>query len=441
MSVDKSAREADALAAALDMGLRSGPIINDLNLANVLAKLDDTSPLRPSEAERSRVWQNVAYATDRRRAFRFVRPSLLAAAAAAILVIAVSLTPVARNGLTTNQAGAESLLMQEGPGGEVVTALKDESSDRFPINVDSFGAMFLDWSPDGRDLLYVYQGDLWLWSEGTEPRNLTNTPERIEGFPRWSPRGDSIAFASRPFISGEEPERLLEGPGVLTFADRSGANYRSLGNRTLTTSPSWSNDGRAVAYSSGGIIYIFDLDSGMERAIRGEDLGLPSSTFLNGPVWSPSTDEFAVAYSLSNREPTRSETIQGAAPVIEQGYLVIDMVGMVASKILAYEGSVNLGITGADWSRSGDRLFLPVISPPASGNPSGLWLYDRGSHALRQIHDGPMYQAAFSPSGRYAAFVDRTYETITLVDLDSGRVTHQHFEQAIQGIAWRPLAD
>ena len=55
------------------------------------------------------------------------------------------------------------------------------------------GVGTVSWHPDGDEILFTLQGDLWTVVPGDEPRRLTRTPERESG-PGYAPEGDRIAF-------------------------------------------------------------------------------------------------------------------------------------------------------------------------------------------------------------------------------------------------------
>src|SRR5437588_8693441 len=61
------------------------------------------------------------------------------------------------------------------------------------------GASFPALSPDGKTICFSYLGDLWtVDSNGGTATRLT-VHEAHDGYPRWSPDGRWIAFASNRF--------------------------------------------------------------------------------------------------------------------------------------------------------------------------------------------------------------------------------------------------
>ena len=73
------------------------------------------------------------------------------------------------------------------------------------------------WSPDGNYILYMVDLDdgqqftaseIWVsTADGSQIWQITNTPDRIELYPRWSPTGDRIVYHT---LSGELYETTLE---------------------------------------------------------------------------------------------------------------------------------------------------------------------------------------------------------------------------------------
>lgn len=130
-------------------------------------------------------------------------------------------------------------------------------------------------SPDGRSIVFLSNRDatggagnaeIWVMdTAGRNARNLTNNPA-IDDHPAVSPDGSKILF-----------ERSAGVPTRQIFVmDRDGANQHQVG--TLEGSlPTWSPDGRQIAYFANGDLYRANADgSGAAVVVR------ESSRWVNG---------------------------------------------------------------------------------------------------------------------------------------------------------------
>ena len=130
-------------------------------------------------------------------------------------------------------------------------------------------------SNDGSMEIYVSNLD------GSSPRRLTRTQKGINISPRWNPRtGREIAYISN---RGGSPQVYI--------MDASGANQRRLISRGgHADSPSWSPDGRYIAFTYGGAgsfqVFVADVASG-------QLLQITSQGRNESPTWSPDSRHLA----------------------------------------------------------------------------------------------------------------------------------------------------
>ncbi len=149
-----------------------------------------------------------------------------------------------------------------------------ETANRFP-----------DWSPGGRELVFVSEGsdgagDLFIVAaDGTGLRRLTSDPARYEN-PAWSPSGDWIAFEKG---QGEDWGLYLIRPD--------GSDLRRIEGDNLFH-PSWSPEGKQLAVVTGdeSEYYGAVLDLGEETSRR----FTPSGLNVGSVKWSP--DGSAIAF-------------------------------------------------------------------------------------------------------------------------------------------------
>jgi len=118
-------------------------------------------------------------------------------------------------------------------------------------------------------------------ADGNNQRNLTNSPH-LDWYPSWSPDGKRIAFTSNKKGGLEIKDGNLE----IYLMDADGNNQRNLtNNRHHDWEPSWSPDGKRIAYASlrnrNREIYVMDADGGNRR-------NLTNNPFKDSePAWSP----------------------------------------------------------------------------------------------------------------------------------------------------------
>ena len=152
------------------------------------------------------------------------------------------------------------------------------------------------WSPDGKRIAFVSdrdghvpKGRVWstfeiyvMDADGGNPQNLTNDPDSDHS-PSWSPDGKHIAFSSDREVNFE-----------IYVMDADGGNPQKLTNNPGTDQhPSWSPDGKRIAFSSYRDGH-FIVDSGLtsEIYVMDADGANPQRLTENrqnddSPSWSP----------------------------------------------------------------------------------------------------------------------------------------------------------
>ena len=230
-----------------------------------------------------------------------------------------------------------------GPGGRIAfVSFRDGQQEIYLLDLDAgVEAVNLtdepgpdidpDWSPDGKRIAFASQrlGNLYLFvmnSDGSEVRQLTEGPGGDLG-PRWSPDGKRIAFsragslhvidadgdneklvmAAEPkesaapckggaFVGGWAPDggrityyaaSVARQEGQICVVDPDGGEPAVLVDDpgVLSAEPSWSPDGRSIAFRSirdgNHDVYVVDVESGEQKRLT-SDPGLDIE-----PDWSP----------------------------------------------------------------------------------------------------------------------------------------------------------
>jgi Tol biopolymer transport system component len=220
-------------------------------------------------------------------------------------------------------------------------------------------------------------------ADGSNARNLTNTPDVDEHYPHASPDGSRILFVAIEGEGRRDRTRAVyymnvDGTGKVKVAENA---YQ----------PNWSGDGRSIAYLPGeyerfssdmtsnqGLV-IYDLETGAARTHPEDDLEM-----LYNLTWSPDGQWF-VATSRGGRRGnilfeassagTRSLSIQGCRPDISPD----------GARIA--------------WGRTDQELRIGAFDPTARGDnvvdQTPVVVVDRREK---------VYHVDWSPDGRYLAF-------------------------------------
>ncbi len=172
-----------------------------------------------------------------------------------------------------------------------------DGNNRLRLTDNDFYDIHPSWSPDGKRIAFMswrdghFIGDFGLTSEiyvmdadGKNTHRLTNN-RRTDVSPSWSPDGKWIAFAS---------DRKGDDVNFEIYVmDADGGHTRRLtNNRKSDTSPSWSPDGKRIVFSSyrdgNAEIYVMDNDGGNQQKLTNN----PRHT-NGGPAW------FGSAFAVS----------------------------------------------------------------------------------------------------------------------------------------------
>ncbi len=280
----------------------------------------------------------------------------------------VSSGPAGRLVFQSERDGNPEIYTADAEGHAVKRLTNSPGRDEFPR-----------WSPDGKQIAFASDrgGDglqvYVMSSEGTDVRAMTHLPLACSE-PAWSPDGRRLAFRRN-----NSPED--GGQDIYTIAI-DGTDLRRLTNEPSNeVAPAWSPDGRAIAFASNrgrsGEFDLFQIDAHGGAA---------------EPLTSMSGDELSPAWSSDGSELAFVSNLRGGAPEL----YVMEVAGGATRRLVTGEAE------HPSWSFDGTSL---VYSSSTPGNPEILRVeLDAASPLPVSEPEAEDVWPSWSPSGRSLVF-------------------------------------
>jgi Tol biopolymer transport system component len=223
--------------------------------------------------------------------------------------------------------------------------------------------------------------------------------------PTWSPDGRFVAFARG---------------GKIVVANARGRIVRRFGS--LGADPAWSPDGSRIAYAAGAPASRIVVANRNGRTLTSISTG---RNFASGPTWSPNSGRLAYAEQLEIDRPSQP----GSNRVF-----VVNADGSGRRLLVASAAE-------PAWSPDGSRIaYIAYASPLADTGQVAVIGLD-GAGARRVTSGGaPETGPVWSPNGRVIAFVRRVGSSTTVVAIrpdGTGERTLIPTRSGASDLAWR----
>ncbi|MBN2437636.1 MAG: PDZ domain-containing protein, partial [Deltaproteobacteria bacterium] len=146
-----------------------------------------------------------------------------------------------------------------------------------------------DISPSGARVVFDFRGDIvTVPAEKGDPRNLSLTPGVHETYPSWSPDGKSIAYFSDESGEVQLHVQPQDGRGKVRKYALSGTGFYAY--------PRWSPDGKKITFvDNGRNFYLIEIESGTVKRIAGDEIYIPGA--FRGLHGDWSADSQWIAYT------------------------------------------------------------------------------------------------------------------------------------------------
>ncbi|HKO19614.1 MAG TPA: hypothetical protein VJU82_12085 [Acidobacteriaceae bacterium] len=258
---------------------------------------------------------------------------------------------------------------RDGDAKPQIYVMDPDGNDQVRVTFDTASDVDPDISPNGKEVVFASndtasgKNNIFLLDRSGAVRNLTNAPNGVDEWARWSPDGKKIAFDSN------RDGGIFE----IYIMNADGSNpTRLTGTSTLGRYPSWSPNGKQIVFRRGIDIAVTNADgSGAPEQLTSE----ASTSFAQMPAWSP--DGRYIAF-MSFRE--------GYCSVFRMDADGTDQINLTPKN----PGDLNSSwcSRAPSWSANGQEIFFMSLRPGTSGKNEIFVMNADGSNVRQLTDDG-----------------------------------------------------